>query len=253
MSETVFDAVGEALREQLTDLLRRTRPRVIFCYIAGDKRKMDTGGGRGVRYSQLARVIVAMGPTLERVDLCNAKGELIESWHPRGAIVEDEQDDPATPAIELPAGLATLPAEVVGQVLTLCLSFNNQAVAALQRMNDHTMDRFTASQRVLVGSLVDILKHERQRADAAERDAERDRQRTHRERERALLSQLESREVALDAKRIAEEGEPDPNSPDGMMTAYLRTLVDRHLAPPGAAGAQSPGRTYTTQKDVDEN
>lgn len=253
MTDTTFDAAAEALREQLTDLLRKVKPRVIYCHVDGERRKIDTGGGRSVRYANLARVILSYGAQLERVDLCNGRGDTLEAWHPRGAVVEDEPaDDPAAPAFTLPPGIAALPAELVGEVLKLCLSFGAQLVGQVQRAVDHAVDRQTANNRALQGTLVEVLKAQTSRAENAQREGDRRAERAMRREERAAQLAAEAREVALDAKRLAEEGD-DPNSPDAIAADFARRFIDKQLGPGNGAAQSSSSQPMTSKKDRDEN
>lgn len=242
-------AADDALREQLTDTMRRVRPRIVFvCTVDGDKRKMDTGGGKSVRYSQLARVIVAMGPTVERVELCNPKGELIEQWHPRGQLIEDEPADVAGAALEVPAGLAQLPAELVGQVLNLCLAFSANQARDTQRAVDHAVDRHSLGQKQLLAGFIDQQKGTNEQLAYLQRQQTQ----TLKLVQQALHMQADARGVALDAQRLAS-GE-DPNSPDAVFSDFARTLLGRQLGPGAAADAAAPqSRPMTTKKDSDEN
>lgn len=234
-------AVQDVLREQLTDLLRRVRPRIVFVVAAGEKRKMDTGGGKGVRYSQLARVIIAL-PGLERVELCGPKGDLIEQWHPAGQIVEDEAELEPQPQVEIPAGLANLPAALVGEVLNVCMNFAQQQVLNVQRAVDHAMDRRQREQKDLISGFVELVKGSNQRLDVLER------QQTNAYRliQKGLEMQSEARVVAAQAAAALENPDGiDPNSPDGMAVKFINTALERAL-PAGAPGAAAPAQSPTS-------
>lgn len=237
--------LADVLREQLCDAMRRARPRQVFIVANGEKRKMDTGGGKGVRYSQLARVIIAI-PGLERVELCGPKGDLLEQWHPAGQVIEDEPEtDSPPPQLVIPPGLANLPAALVGEVLNLCINFAQQQALNIQRAVDHAMDRRASEQKQLIVGFVDLVKGSNQRLDVLER------QQTNAYRliQKGLEMQSEARVVAADAARALENPDAiDPNSPDGMALGFVKTAMERALppAPSSPANAAAPQSTTTS-------
>jgi hypothetical protein len=190
-----------------------------------------------------------MGTALERVDLCNVKGELIESWHPKGAIVEDEPEE-AAPSITIPSGLGQLPAELVGQVLQLVLAFNNQASLHQQRAVDHNQAQGAAQQKTLLAGFVELHKVTTERLAYIERQQTQ----TFKLVQRSLEIQSDARSNALDAMRLAQGEQTDPNSPDAMAADFARRWLDRQMGPGGAAPSTPAegGRTYTDKRDNDE-
>lgn len=236
---TADEAALDAMREHLYELLRRARPRVLLCVMqSGEKRKIDTGGGRQVRYAQIARQVVVMAPELDRLDLCNAKGELIESWHPRGQPVEDEDEPAALPEIPV-AGDAQA-------IVAFALATAERMLAAVQKATDHATDRARLGQKDLIegfaklaGAMGDRLSYiERQQTQSFKlvRDS--------------LVLEGQARQQALDALRLAED-KNDPNDPDAIMGDFVRQVMGRQLGP-GQPGAAETAPKRTGRRDHDE-
>lgn len=249
---TPDEAAIDAMREHLYELLRRVKPRVLVAVmVSGEKRKLDTGGGRQVRYSQLARQIVTWAADIDRIELANVKGEVIEVWHPRGQPVEDddaEQQAAALAGVPLPSSAHGWTAEQIAQ---FAVSVGNMMVMSLQKAVDHAVDRHRLGQKDLIdgfaklaGGLGDRLAYvEKQQTSSFKMVRE------------ALVLEGQAREQALDALRLARE-QGDPNDPDAMMAQFARTAFERQFGlPPGSssgAPASSPANSKRAPKDHDE-
>lgn len=235
------EAATDAMREMLYELLRRTRPRIIVAVLnSGEKRKLDTGGGRQVRYAQLARQVVSWAADIDRLDLCNAAGELIESWHPRGQPVEDDEE---------PAALERIPVGGSAQeIATFALLVGERMVAAVQKAVDHREDRRRLEQKDLLEGFTRLAAGMGARLEYVEKQQTQSFKLVR----EALVMEGQAREQALDAIRLANE-KGDPNDPDAMAGEFFRKVMERQLGGGAPAAQQQQHASSKGPKDHDEN
>lgn len=152
MTEGAHDEQAIAV---LVAVLRRVKPAKIVAIEAdgGGRVPIAIGTGKGARYRQAAAMIMARLTEWDRVDLTNAKGEVMESWRPPSAAAED--------AGELVAEAVTAagPADQDARVL----NFGSQLLSLVQRAVDHAVDRHTASMRVANDGLALLLRSQADR------------------------------------------------------------------------------------------
>lgn len=151
MTEGAHDEQAIAV---LVAVLRRVKPAKIVAIEAdgGGRVPIAIGAGKGARYRQAAAMIMARVSEWDRVDLTNARGEVMESWRPP-SVSSDEPD----PIAELAA-----PVGPEGQDARV-LAFGAQLLALVQRSVDHAVDRHTASMRVANDGLALLLRSQADR------------------------------------------------------------------------------------------
>lgn len=149
-------AADEQAIAVLTAVLRRVKPAKIVAIEAdgGGRVPIAIGAGKGARYRQAAVMIMARISEWDRVDLTNARGEVMETWRPPSSAAAEDAGELATEAVT-----AAGPADHDGRVL----AFGAQLLSLVQRAVDHAVDRHTASMRVANDGLALLLRSQADR------------------------------------------------------------------------------------------
>jgi len=156
MTEGAHDEQAIAV---LVAVLRRVKPtRVVAIEADGGARvPVAIGTGKGARYRNTAAMIVARLHEWARIDLMNARGEVMESWTPpTPAGAEDA-------AAELVPELAAVAADGPAAQDARVLAFGAQLLGLVQRAVDHAVDRHTGSMRVANEGLALLLRSQAER------------------------------------------------------------------------------------------
>lgn len=163
MTEGVTDEQAIAV---LVAILRRTKPAKVFGVEldGGARIPIAISTGKAARYRHTAAMIFSRLNEWERVDLCNGRGELIESWKPpTSGATEDAAADLATQFAGDGAGAPRMTAD------ERVLAFASAVMSIVQRAVDHAVDRQNASMRVANEGLALLLKSQAERLAVVEK------------------------------------------------------------------------------------
>jgi hypothetical protein len=143
---------------ELSETFRKHKPAKLRAVNRdGEAREVACTQGRAARWVQVARTVLAWAADLERVELCDRSGALLQTWRPRAATEAEGDED-----LEL-AGEPEL--ERAPPELRLALSVQ----ALVQRATDHAVDRHLRGMRDVVEGLLSIIKIQDQRNAQLER------------------------------------------------------------------------------------
>lgn len=145
----------------LTQALRRCKPARVRVYAHDTEgqatpREVSCTTGRAARHTTIARTVLSLGVDIERVELCDAKGAIIDTWRPSTLRDQDDGDDGAQLAP------AALPEHIVlAQVIT----------RAIQTGIDHGVDRHTRAMKDVLDGFKTIVQTQAARNEQLERMA----------------------------------------------------------------------------------
>ncbi|MFZ4751100.1 MAG: hypothetical protein ACOYMM_11430 [Phycisphaerales bacterium] len=156
-----MSGADEAAAALLEATLRRVKPSKVVCIEAegGARVPVAVGTGKGARFRHTASMIVSRLHEWSRVDLLNARGEVMESWAPPTPAGADDA------VSELAPELAAMPPGQDERVL----AFGAALLGLVQRAVDHATDRHTASMRVANEGLALLLKSQSERLAVVEK------------------------------------------------------------------------------------
>ena len=241
MTEGVTD---EQAISVVVAILRRTKPAKVFGVEldGGARVPIAISTGKGARYRHTASMIFARLNEWERIDLCNVRGELIESWKPPtlGANEDAAADLAATFAAEGPRLSAD----------ERVLAFAQSVMGMVQRAVDHAVDRQNASMRVANEGLALLLKSQAERLAVVEKQQtgmlklayDAVRVSAYHEGRAELGRELH----ALQARAQGQQGEPV----DAMAEELMRRALGLGAGPAPTNGAHQPNPKRPDASDL---
>jgi hypothetical protein len=136
--------------ESLSDALRRWKPAKLRCFAHDDStaREVSCAQGRQSRHTLVARTALGLGIDLERIELCDPKGAILDTWRP-STLRDGDDGEPRTRA-EVAA--------ITDERLALALEVQSAVTRAIQTATDHAMDRHTKALAPVLDGFQGIVK-----------------------------------------------------------------------------------------------